>query len=285
MIPDHKKETLDAIVADLKTINGMAAIVLGGSYCIGMANENSDLDIGLYYREGSPFSIDDVRTVVRKYSIEESPTLTEFYQWGQWVNGGAWINTAAGEVDLLYKNIDQIDSVIEKAKNGVWENDYAQQPPFGFSSIIFLAETHYCLPLYDPQNFISRLKEDVRTYPPSLKNSVAQQSLWSAEFTLWQADKFAKKGDVYNSAGCFTRATKNIVDAIFALNERYPIGDKYAIKMALQMTKCPVNLAQQIEDVLSLNKETLATNAKRLRSLFEEVVALAGKLYAPYFQL
>ncbi|HZY82238.1 MAG TPA: DUF4037 domain-containing protein [Cyclobacteriaceae bacterium] len=285
MIPEHKKHTLNSIVKDLGTIDGMVAVVLGGSYCIGMANENSDLDIGLYYREGSPFDIDAVRTVVRKYSIEESPTVTDFYQWGRWVNGGAWINTAVGEVDFLYKNVDQIRTVIEKAKNGVWENDYAQQPPFGFSSVIFLAETHYCMPLYDPNGVIDDLKDQVKTYPHRLKQSVVQQSLWSAEFTLWQADKFAKKRDVYNAAGCFTRATKNIVDAIFALNEQYPIGDKYAVQMAERMPSCPGQLSQQIEDVLSLRKETLATNAQRLRSLFEEVVALAGKLYSPYFQL
>jgi hypothetical protein len=35
------------------------------------------------------------------------------YEWGQWVNGGAWIHTPAGKLDLLYRNIDQVKRVLD----------------------------------------------------------------------------------------------------------------------------------------------------------------------------
>lgn len=98
--------------------------------------------------------------------------------WGPWVNGGAWINTSRGKVDFLYKNIGQITRTIENAKIGIWENNFEQQPPYGFSSIIFLAETQSSLPLYDPDKIINKLKESVKEYPEKLKYSVIQQSLW-----------------------------------------------------------------------------------------------------------
>ena len=261
-IPETKKKILDNIVNDLKSVDSTAAIVLGGSYCIGRANENSDLDIGIYYHQASPFDIERIKHIAKKYSIDDTLAVTDFYQWGAWVNGGAWINTVSGEVDFLYRNIEQVKSTIEKSKNGIWENDFEQQPPFGFSSVIYLAEINYCYPLYDPYNIIQELKREVKDYPLKLKRTIIQQSLWSAEFTLWQADKYVKKQDIYNSVGCFTRALKNISDALFGLNEQYSIGDKSSIQIIGQMPKCPHKLSEQIEDILSINKHTLTVKPK-----------------------
>ncbi|TAD89115.1 MAG: DUF4037 domain-containing protein, partial [Bacteroidetes bacterium] len=196
-----------------------------------MATESSDLDIGIYYSEQNPFDIEKVKIIADTYSDSGQATVTGFYEWGPWVNGGAWISTRIGEVDLLYKNIDQIARTIDKAQNGIWESSYEQQPPYGFSSVIFLAETQSSLPLYDPEDVVKNLKDSIQQYPPMLKQSIVQQSLWSAEFTIWQAEKFASKADMYNTVGCLTRAINNIISALFALNEMYPMGDKRAIEI------------------------------------------------------
>src|SRR5450631_2447526 len=58
-------------------------------------------------------------------------------------------------------------------------------PPYGFSSMIYLAETQTCIPLSDLNNLIASLKKDIQYYPVKLKESVIQQSLWSAEFAIW----------------------------------------------------------------------------------------------------
>lgn len=284
-IPENKRKTLDKIVGDLKNVENVAAIVLGGSYCMGTASENSDLDIGIYYHENSAFDTERIKLIAEKYNIDETFTVTDFYGWGGWVNGGAWLNTKSGEVDFIYRNIEQVKSTIEKSQNGIWENDFEQQPPFGFSSVIYLAETHYCYPLYDPSNAIKKLKDEVKNYPLKLKQTIIQQSLWSAEFTIWQADKFAAKLDIYNTVGCLTRALKNIVEALLAINEVYSLGDKSSVNQLTRMPNCPNKLKEQIEDILSINSRTLATNAKRTRNLFEQTVLLANKMYQPYFVL
>lgn len=215
----------------MKQVDDVMAVVLGGSYATGMATENSDLDIGIYYSEINPFEIEKVRDIAKKFSNNDPPTVTGFYEWGPWVNGGAWISTIVGKVDFLYKNIEQITRTIDNAKNGIWENIFEQQPSYGFSSIIFLSETQSSLPLYDPYDVVKRLKESVKQYPQKLKQSVIQQSLWSAEFTIWQAEKYARKNDTFSTIGCLTRATKSIVTSLFAVNELYPMGDKRAISI------------------------------------------------------
>jgi predicted nucleotidyltransferase len=284
-ISDDKQKLLDDIIADLKLIEGVKAIVLGGSYAAGTATESSDLDIGIYYSEQQPFDIEKVKIIAKKYADNEQPTVTDFYEWGPWVNGGAWINTAKSEVDFLYKNIEHITKTIENAKNGIWESNFEQQPPYGFSSIIFLSETQNSFPLYDPENVVKKLKENVKQYPQKLKQSVIQQSLWSAEFTLWQADKYAAQNDTFNTVGCLTRATKSILTALFAINEIYPMGDKRAVSILEQAKIKPESLTSKIDKILCCSKDTLIDNVLRLKNLFNESVAFTDGAYKPYYKL
>jgi hypothetical protein len=285
ILSEPKRKTLEDIVNDLQLVEQITAVVLGGSHCIGMAGENADLDIGVYYHNEAPFDIKDVERIARKYAIEEPVTVTDFYHWGPWVNGGAWINTTSGEVDLLYRNIEQISSTIEKSKNGIWENDFEQQPPYGFSSVIYLGETYYCHTLYDPYDVIKDMKGQVAAYPLKLKKTIVQRALWSAEFSIWQSVKYAKKQDMYNAGGCFTRALKNIVEALYALNEMYFIGDNNSIQRIEQAPKCPDRIKEQIDSILSITPDTLTLKANRLRILFEQVTSLAEGMYHPYYVL
>ena len=284
-LPEEKQSILDDITNELKHIDKIKAIVLGGSYATGMATDTSDLDIGVYYFEKVPFEIDAIKLIAGKYASIDKPTVTGFYEWGPWVNGGAWIKTANGKVDILYKNIDQITSTIENAKKGVWENHFEQQPPYGFSSLIFLAETQYCIPLYDPQGIIQSLKSKVQSYPEILKQTVIQQSLWSAEFTIWHADGFALKGDVYNTMGCLTRAVKNIVTTLFSINGLYPIGDKRAIEIIEQSKIKPTHLTERIDNILCADKNLMHNNISLLKTLFAETVELAEGKYKPFYHL
>ncbi|WP_338226128.1 nucleotidyltransferase domain-containing protein [Algoriphagus confluentis] len=284
-LPDDKKKLLEDITNELKQVDGVKAIVLGGSYAIGMATKSSDLDIGIYYSELNPFDIEKVREVAKNISNNDQPIVTGFYEWGPWVNGGAWINTTSGEVDFLYKNIEQITRTIDNSKNGIWENNFDQQPPYGFSSIIFLSETQSSHALYDPDNVVKNLKESVKQYPKKLKQSVIQQSLWSAEFTIWQAEKFAGKNDTFNTVGCLTRATKSIITSLFAINELYPMGDKRAISILEQTKIRPEFLSLKIDLILCCNKDTLTDNVSHLKKLFDETVSFADGMYKPYYKL
>ena len=127
-VPEKKQRFLERLVNDLSQIPGLIAIVLGGSYASGTYHATSDLDVGLYYREKEPFPIAEIKRVAASISIQEVPVVTDFYEWGPWVNGGAWIQTEVGKVDLLYRNLDQVERTIEDAQQGIVQHDYDQQP-------------------------------------------------------------------------------------------------------------------------------------------------------------
>ena len=49
----------------LRTLNGVAAVVLGGSVARGNADARSDVDLGLYYDPARPFAVPALREIAR----------------------------------------------------------------------------------------------------------------------------------------------------------------------------------------------------------------------------
>jgi hypothetical protein len=287
-LPEQKQLLLEQLVGKLRGITGIAALVLGGSYASGMHHKQSDMDIGLYYAEAEPFAIADIRRIAEDVSINGTATVTGFYEWGAWVNGGAWIQTPQGKVDFLYRNVDQIQRTIAEAQQGISHHDYDQQPAYGFYSVIYLAETHICIPLYDPALLIAKLKREVETYPPKLQQNVLNDSLWSAEFSLLHARGFAAKGDIYNTVGCLTRVVANITQALFALNERYFIRDKQVLDVVATFSHLPAGYIPQINRILACPGSTmqeLTSTVSDLEHTWRSVVLLPGVSYQPKFQM
>jgi len=285
----EKLRSLEAIVEALRKVPGMAAIVLGGSYASGLARPDSDIDIGLYYREASPFSVERVRSIAKSISSPGSdPVVADFYGWGPWVNGGAWIQTPTGKVDFLYRNLDQVQRVIDEGCRGIWRHDYDQQPPFGFRSVVYFGETRICVPLYDPEGEIARLKESVATYPGPLRRRIIQDSLWNAEFSLLLCRNFENAGDVYNAAGCMTRVAQFLAHALFALNEEYFVSDKYATRLIDQFAVKPHDFTARLARILSnpgSSPAELHRSSELLASIWRETVDLTCGDYQTRFDL
>ena len=64
-LPNAKQKALQNIVNDLKAIDNVSAIVLGGSYATGNATATSDVDIGIYYFTDKPFDIGKIKSVAK----------------------------------------------------------------------------------------------------------------------------------------------------------------------------------------------------------------------------
>lgn len=286
-VPPEKQVLLNTLVDHLRVVPGVAAIVLGGSYASGTQHAASDLDIGLYYWAAQPFDLAIIRQIADAISIQGPATVTGFYEWGAWVNGGAWIHTAQGKVDFLYRNLEQVQRTVAEALQGITHHDYDQQPTHGFYSVIYLAETNICRPLYDSQGVIADLKRQVAVYPAALQQKVVGDTLWAAEFSLLFARDFAAKGDVYNTVGCLTRITANLTQALFALNEQYFMRDKQVMEKLATFAVLPAGYVAQINAILACPGSTapaLTQTVQQLAEVWRSVVALTGDGYQPKFQ-
>jgi hypothetical protein len=283
-----QRRVLADVVTGLRSVRFVSAIVLGGSHALGTSHANSDLDIGVYYSQVAPFSIDDIRKVVRNVTHRSDSIVTGFYDWGRWVNGGAWISVGPAKVDLLYRNIDQVEQAILEARKGVWHEDFDQQPTYGFRSVTYLAEIDCCVPLYDLHGRIAALKRQVAVYPAALKHTIVSDMLWSVEFTLIAARQFARACDAYNTVGCLTRIANYLTHALFALNETYYLNDKHALGFVDQFEHHPPEFHQVIQSVLAKpgdTPEALTESVDRLARLWNDATVLAAELYRPRYHI
>ncbi|MBV8587616.1 MAG: nucleotidyltransferase domain-containing protein [Verrucomicrobia bacterium] len=256
-IPPEKQSLVRRFVARLEAVAGVQAIALGGSFARGVAQPYSDIDLVLYYREAAPFRPAELGVAVATLTLNV-PQLTDFYGWGPWVNGGGWLDTAQGRVDLLYRNLDQIERVISAAAEGKIAHDYFQQPTFGYHSTTYLAETFDGLPLADPHRELQRLRESVSAYPPKLKLTSVRSALLSAEFDLVHAVKFAERTDVLGTVGCCARITYHFLLCWFALNERYYPGEKGALVLLESLPTKPVGAVRRLKGVLATSAHSAA---------------------------
>jgi hypothetical protein len=215
----EQRALVSSLTKRLRAIRGIRAVVLGGSPARGRAQPGSDIDLGLLDSEAAPFAIQSVRELAEVVKDTTGPVVTNFYQWGPWVNGGTWLTIGGQRVDFVYRSLEHLERVLAEAEAGRYELHYAQQPPFGFFSATYLGEIAVCVPLFDPEARLDVLKRRVADYPEALRRAVVQDYLWAAEFGLASfARKFATRSDGYGTAACLTRAVNQLVLVLFTLN-------------------------------------------------------------------
>jgi hypothetical protein len=283
----RQSKLVSSLVDRLASIRGIRAVVLGGSYARRRANAGSDIDLGIYYSEAEPFSIDAIRELAGAINDSPNPVVTDFYEWGPWVNGGAWLTTGSQRVDFIYRSLEHVNRVISDAETGRFELNYAQQPPFGFFSGTYLGEIAICVPLFDLERLLDRLKSRVATYPEALRAAVVQHFLWSAEFGLAAfARKFAARDDVYGTVACLSRAVNELILALFALNRKYLVNDKTALSEVSEFERVPRQFGQRVQGTLAhpgASSVELLDSVETMTQVLRETAELADGLYHPRY--
>jgi hypothetical protein len=278
-----QRELAASLAERLGGIPGVLAVVLGGSYARGRAQPGSDLDLGLIYSEASPFSIESIRALVEAVNDAPRPVVSDFYGWGPWVNGGAWLTIGGQRVDFLYRNLEHVGRVIADAEAGRYEVHHLQQPPFGFFSATYLGEVATCVPLFDPEERMVGLKRRVAEYPEALRRAVVRDYLFMAEFTLAAfAPKFAARSDSYGTAACLARGVNEMVMALFALNRRYFLNDKSALAEVAEFDRAPREFGPRVQEAferLGASPAELGAAVDCVAELVRESVELADGLY------
>jgi hypothetical protein len=279
---------LKVIVDPLIDVDGLQAIVLGGSWASGTQRPDSDIDLGLYYNEGSPLDTKHLRKIAHELNDFPDPVVTELGGWGTWVNGGAWLTIKGQRVDFLYRNIDFVSTTIDECNRGETRFDYLQQPPYGFYSYFYCAETQQCKILYDPQRAIAGLKSKISGYSGLLKSTIINGFLWHAEFSLEVAKKSANTGNVFYAAGCLTRIASSLVQVLYALNETYYMSDKRFKKDVEQFNLKPQDFVTRLDHILGnigCDSNQISETLLNTQILLNEVIELCRDQYTPKFDL
>ena len=244
---------LTRLTTALAEVPGVAAIVLGGSRARGSAHPASDYDIGLYFTAANP--LDTERLLAAVKTVADAPAaaaVTPIGEWGPWIVGGAWLSIEGQKVDLLYRNADAVEAVMESCRSGIVTMDYQPGHPHGFCSAIWMGEIAYCQPLHDPQVLIARLKSIAQPYPRPLRDALIRRFRWEVLFGIENAELAIARDDQTHVAGCIYRSLACTAQVLFALNARYLINEKGALLEAARLPLTIPHLAEQAKEVWQL---------------------------------
>jgi predicted nucleotidyltransferase len=244
---------IETIVERVKRVDGVRAIVLGGSRARGTHTPRSDVDLGIYYHPDQPLDLKALDEVAAELDDRHEPgLLTPIGGWGPWINGGGWLTIQAQPVDFLYRDLSRVAACIEACRAGQVEIVYQPGHPHGFLSSIYMAEVALCQLLWEADGQISALKKRTHPYPESLKEALLQKLAWEMDFSLMIARKGIERADVAYVAGCCFRCVACLLQVVFALNEQYWLNEKGAVALADTFPVRPENLRSRIEKAFTL---------------------------------
>lgn len=101
------------LAQELARIPGVVAVAPGGSRALGTERPDSDWDFAIYYRG----SLDPTHVTALGYG-------GEVFAQGEWaypMNGGAWLRIDGVDVDLIYRDLADVERWTSAAARGDWE--------------------------------------------------------------------------------------------------------------------------------------------------------------------
>lgn len=164
----------------LAAVDGVVAVALGGSRAHGTHRHDSDWDFGLYYR--GTIDPEEIR------ALGYPGTVVAPGEWDYPMNGSAWLTIEGEKVDLLYRNLADVERVIHDAENGEWE--LYRMPGYlcGMPTYTLVAELALCRVLSGTL--------PTPSFPARLRASAPKRWRWECDFVLPQAAIHAEIGDV-----------------------------------------------------------------------------------------
>lgn len=175
------------IIDTLAGARGTVAVVLGGSKASGTSDAGSDWDIGLYYRDKIDLTALSARGTVY-------PPGT----WGRIMNGGAWLHCGSGRVDVILRDLNQVEYWTQRAEQGEFEVDHLLGYLAGVPTYLLTAELASCRVLYGNLNAVP--------FPGKLVSAAPSVWRFCRSFSLEYARMHARRGNRVGAAGQVAKA-------------------------------------------------------------------------------
>jgi hypothetical protein len=267
--PAELAELAERLVA----VDGVVAVLLGGSRARGDHTGESDTDLGVYYRP--PLDVAGLRSLARAVA-EPGAEVTEPGAWGPWVDGGAWLRVGGHAVDWIYRDVDRVRRAWSDAVAGRCGFHQQVGHPMGFLDVAYAGEVALGVVLADPTGEVSALRRAAREYPPALRSALVQV-LWEARFCVQIARKAVPRGDTAYVAGCLSRSAVLCAHALHAHAGAWLLNEKGAVAAAARLPGAPPRFAGRVGELFGgLGAAGLAAGVDAAAVLVDETAAGCG---------
>lgn len=204
------------LVPKLAALPGVLAVTLGGSRARGEHRFDSDWDFGVYYRGAF-----DARALDE---LGYPGHVAQPGDWGRLVNGGAWLSVQGRAVDVLLRDLDQIERWWLDARHGQFEIDNVEGHLAGLPTYTPIGEIALGLLLVGELPSVS--------YPDQLREVATRRWRWNAAFSLEFADQYLQRNDKVLAAGMLTRALAQAAHGVLAARGEWVLNEKRLIARA-----------------------------------------------------
>ena len=207
------------LATDLAGLPGAVAVVLGGSRAAETHRPDSDWDLGVYYRGSRrPLDPDDVRRLHHRGHV------SELGEWGPIVNGGAWLTIDGTPVDVLFRDLDTVESWLSEAQEGRFEVLSQNGYIVGAPTYLPVGELALCRPI---AGTLPR-----PGFPEPLAAAAATRWAGRAQVALMFAQAHADAGDVVPCAGMLAQATLCVAHGRLAERREWVLNEKRLVRRA-----------------------------------------------------
>lgn len=272
-------EVIQTAVEQLQKVDGIAAIVLGGSRACGTETPESDIDIGVYYLAEQPIDLAALEKAAESLDDQHRRGLiTPIGGWGPWINGGGWLSSGGFPLDVLYRDAAKVSGIIEACLQGRIDIHYQPGHPHGFCTSIYMGEVARCRLLWDPDGLVAEMKAKTSPYPDALRQATISKFMWEADFSAANAEKALGRNDVSYAAGHLFRTVSCLVQVLFACNGQYLLNEKGAVAQCSDFAAAPADFERRIQEgfaCLTAERSDLGRAIAAFAALVGEVQAIA----------
>lgn len=263
---------METIIKDmaqrLAGVPGVVGVLLGGSRARGEHRPESDWDLGVYYRG-------DLDLAALRALAGPDVEVAGPGGWGPWVNGGAWLRVDGSAVDWILRDLDRVEQVWEQCREGRYEVGVQAGHPLGFWSPCYAGEVALGRVLADPTGELADLRRQISRYPDPLRAALTAGA-WEAEFLIEGAAKGAARADTLYVSLCLSRAVGVLVQALYAADRRWCLGEKGALAVAETLPGAPAGFGRRVRHLLGApgaTAEALTATVAEARALVAETRA------------
>ena len=213
MLTSRVPEFVADLVDQLAAMPGSVAVVLGGSHAIQTSDEESDWDLGLYYRG-----------TIDLTSLAARGTVFPPGSWGRVMDGGAWLRCGGAKVDVILRDLDVVEHWTRRAVEDEFERDALLGYLAGIPSYTLSAELAMCHPLHG----------EIRAAPFPPKLAAAAPPVWRfcRSFSLDYARMHAKRGNAAGTVGQAAAALMEEAHALMCERGQWVCNEKRLIESA-----------------------------------------------------
>ncbi|MEN9935310.1 MAG: hypothetical protein RLZZ387_1889 [Chloroflexota bacterium] len=214
------------IAAAVAAIPGVVAVSLGGSLATGMADEQSDVDLHVYWQE--PLAPAAERHAILGQVADAGTSPREVTEWGLedhfYVDGRL--------VELVYVHLGDMRALVERAySEGLGDEGFAT------AQLFYVAEG---VPLHDPEGALAALRGRLAAYPEATRSRLLTTMPELLRAYLRQLRKAQARRDLLFVQHRRYSVQMVYFNMLFALNRRYHPGEK---RLLLHAERCPTKPA------------------------------------------